>query len=235
MYATVLERAAQAGWRGLALDLPGFGDSPYDGPSTWRRMVDALDGFWQEASGEPVVLCVHDWGGLLGLRWAAERPEAIRGLVLSDCGFFPDGKWHGMAKLLRTEGEGERLIASMDRAGFGGMMGAVAPGMSEADIEEYWKAYDGEDRRRGHLELYRSGTFSELVGEHEHAPARLGVPTLILWGSEDAFAPVAGAHRFAKAIPRAELRILDGVGHFIFDDAPEEAAGAVAAFLQSIR
>ena len=37
----------------------------------------------------------------------------------------------------------------------------------------------------------------------------------LLWGAEDAFAPVAGAHRFKREIPDAELVVLEGVGHFL--------------------
>ena len=45
------------------------------------------------------------------------------------------------------------------------------------------------------------------------------------------FARVAVAHRFAREIPNARLEILDGVGHFPFDEAPERAAAPVVAFL----
>ena len=57
---------------------------------------------------------------------------------------------------------------------------------------------------------------------------------MILWGSEDPFAPVAGAHRFAKELPGAELVVLDGVGHFVFDDAPRAANDAVVKFLRRL-
>ena len=60
---------------------------------------------------------VHDWGGLIGLRWACEQPAAVQALVISSTGFFPDGKWHGMAKALRTPGEGEALVDGLDRDG----------------------------------------------------------------------------------------------------------------------
>jgi haloalkane dehalogenase len=42
---------------------------------------------------------------------------------------------------------------------------------------------------------------------------------------------VAGAHRFAREIPGAELQILEGAGHFVFDEEPEKTTEAVVAFL----
>ena len=57
------------------------------------------------------------------------------------------------------------------------------------------------------------------------------MPTLLLFGSEDPFARVASAHRFAQEIPHARAEVLDGVGHFIFDEVPERAAAIVVDFL----
>ena len=39
----LLAAVAEAGWRGVAPDLQGFGDSPSDSPHTWERQVEALE------------------------------------------------------------------------------------------------------------------------------------------------------------------------------------------------
>jgi haloalkane dehalogenase len=59
----------------------------------------------------------------------------------------------------------------------------------------------------------------------------LGVPTLILWGEQDQFAPVAGAYRFSKEIPGSKLVLIPEAGHFAFEDEPERCAAEVVAFL----
>jgi len=102
--------------------------------------------------------------------------------------------------------------------------------LDEESVDQYFKAFADADRRAAQLELYRSGEFSELE-PYRGGLAGLGVPTLVLWGSEDAFAPVAGAHRFVREIPGAELRILEGAGHFVFDEEPERTSDAVVGFL----
>src|SRR5262245_54359344 len=109
MWRYVLEGLAESGRRALAPDLPGFGNSPPDPPGTWERHTRAVERFRTELGLERVALIVHDWGGLIGLRWACEHPDAVDVLVVSSTGFFPDGKWHGMARALRTAGEGERM------------------------------------------------------------------------------------------------------------------------------
>jgi haloalkane dehalogenase len=231
MWRHVLEAAAAAGWQAVAPDLPGYGDSPYTGDGSWRAHIDALDAFHREQELGEVVLVVHDWGGLIGLRWACEHADLVRGMVISNTGFFPDGRWHGMAEALRTPGQGEQLVSDLDRDGFAAMLRGVLPQIDDRTIDEYFKAYGDDDRRRGQLELYRSGDFSELEG---YDLASVDAPSLVLWGEDDPFAPVAGAHRLKAELPQAELALLEGRGHFVFDEAPQETSAAVVAFLERV-
>src|SRR5215208_2298517 len=76
MWRELLEALGGAGYRAVAPDLAGFGDSPADRPGTWERHVEALEEFRQAQELDDVVLVVHDWGGLIGLRWACDHPGA---------------------------------------------------------------------------------------------------------------------------------------------------------------
>jgi haloalkane dehalogenase len=232
MWSDAMTAVADAGWRALAPDFAGYGDSEPDPPATWERHMESLERFRRERGIEGCVLVVHDWGGLVGLRWACEHPGAVRALVISSTGFFPNGKWHGMAKALREPDTGEQLIAGIDREGFAALMHQSSSGISDDAITEYWKAYGDETRRRGQLELYRSGDFSKL---ESYDLAGLGVPTLLLWGEHDEFAPVAGAHRFQRELPDTELVVVGGARHFVWEDAPAECAAALTGFLARVR
>jgi haloalkane dehalogenase len=232
MWRHLLEAVADAGWQAVAPDLPGFGDSPYGAPGTWQAHLDAVDAFHREQELGEVVLVVHDWGGLIGLRWACEHPDLIRALVISDTGFFPDGKWNGLAQALRTPGQGEELVNGLDRDGFAGMLRSVSPALDDRAIDEYFKAYGSEERRRGQLELYRSAEFSEL--ERYDLGATVTAPALMLWGADDPFAPVAGGERFARELSDARLQVVPGAGHFVYDDAPAACSAAVVAFLERV-
>jgi haloalkane dehalogenase len=228
MWEGVLPAVAEAGWRAVAPDLAGYGDSPPDPPATWERHVESLERFRRELGIERCVPVAHDWGGLIGLRWACDHPDAVRALVISCTGFFPDGRWHGMAKALREPGTGEQLIDSLDRDGFAAVLRAQSNGITDEAIDHYWKAYADEPRRRGQLEMYRSGDFEKL---EEYDLAGLGVPTLLLWGEKDEFAPVAGAHRFERELPDTELVVVEGARHFVWEDEPERCAEALTSFL----
>jgi haloalkane dehalogenase len=230
LWRNVLPAVAAAGCRAVAPDLPGFGDSPPDLPGTWERQVENVERFRQALGLDELILGVHDWGGLIGLRWACDHPDAVRALVITDTGFFPDGKWHGMAKTLRTEGEGEQVVENVNREFFGMALGQISPAVPADALDEYFKAYGDAGRRRNQLDLYRSGDFEKLEPYRGRLTA-LGVPAKIVWGAKDEFAPVAGAYRFTKELPGAELVVLDDVGHFLMEDEPDRVAREIATFV----
>jgi haloalkane dehalogenase len=233
LWRNVLPALADAGYRALAPDLPGFGDSPPDLPGTWEHQINNLDRFRRSLGVDHAALIVHDWGGLIGLRWACDNPGAATALVITDTGFFPDGRWHGMAKSLKTEGEGEQLLENMQRELFAMALRHVTPAMPDDAIDEYFKAYADADRKQSQLDLYRSGEFGKLEA-YRGKLAALDVPTLLVWGAKDEFAPVRGAYRFQKEIPGAELVVLDDAGHFLMEDEPQRVPAEIANFLSRV-
>ena len=234
MWRHLLPALAEAGFRAVAPDLPGYGDSPPDRPGDWERHRDALERFRTELGVERTALVVHDWGGMIGLGWACEHPNAVSALVISDTGFFPDGEWHDLAKTMRTEGEGEQLMEAFTREAFFAALGQQSPGMDERALAEYWKGLADDERKQAALELYRSGDWEKMT-QYDGCLAGLEVPALVLWGENDPYASTRLAHRFHDELPNSELQILEGSSHFIFDDRPEETAQAVAGFLSRTR
>lgn len=233
MWRHLLPVVAEAGWRAIAPDLAGYGDSPPDRPGTWMRRVDQLEAFRVELGIDDLVLVVHDWGGLIGLRWACEHPGHLRGLVVSNTGFFPDGRWHDFARTFRTEGEGEQLIDALDRDGLGYVLEAAGLDADERTLDEYWKGFADHDRRRSILEMYRSGEFAELE-RYEGCLTAMDLPALVLWGEDDPFAPLAGARRFVDELPDARLEIIEGAHHFVYEEAPEPCAAELRAYLAEL-
>jgi haloalkane dehalogenase len=231
MWRHLLPALAAVGHRALAPDLPGFGDSPADPPGTFDRHVETVDGFHRRSALDRVVLVVHDTGGLIGLRWACEHPEAIAGLVITNTGFFPDHEWIEIAKTMQTPIQGEALVDSVSREGFATLLEAASDAFDEPALDEYWKAFSTAENRRGMLELYRSFDLDELE-PYQARLAALGVPTLILWAQQDEYLPLDYASRFARQIPGSNLVLLEGVRHFLFEDEPERCAKEVIDFLR---
>ena len=218
--------------RVIAPDLPGFGDSELGNRAgTWEEHVQFVTDFVDALGLAQVDLMVHDWGGLIGLWWLTEHPDRARSLVITDTGFFSDGRWHAFAKTYRIPGEGEALVAAMNQEGFGGMLRGVCPALPDDAVAEYWKSHATPERAAAKLALYRSGDFAKLEGR-EWTLGEVAPPTYIIWGGQDAFAPVGGGHRFHKRIPHSEMHVLDSAGHFLQEDTPDEVGRLAADFLR---
>lgn len=232
MWRHALAALAAGGWRAIAPDLPGYGDSPpgEPGSGTWEGHVEALQGFVEAVGLGPVALVTHDWGVMIALRWACDRPGAARALVISDGGFFSDRRWHDLANVMRTPEEGEKLVRAYTRDAFFAAMRALSPGMDELTLAEYWKGFADDRRRLAHLELYRSGDFDKLV-PYDGRVAALGLPALVVWGGQDRFAGVQMARRFHEELAGSELVVLDAAGHFVWDDEPARTSTALVDFL----
>lgn len=134
---------------------------------------------------------------------------------------------------MRTPIQGEALVDSLSRDGLGTLLQESASGIDEPAVDEYWKAFSNPESRRSMLELYRSFDLDELR-PYEGRLADLGVPALVLWGQADDFLPRDYASRFAGEIPGADLVLLEGTRHFLFEDEPERCAQEVIEFLRRV-
>jgi haloalkane dehalogenase len=153
----------------------------------------------------------------------------VSALVISNTGFFADGRWHGMAEAIRGE-QGEQIVAAIDRAGFESLLRSSGP-FADEDIDAYWAPFADGRGRRATLDFYRSMDFAKLA-PYEGRLGELGVPTLLIWGADDEFAPLGGARRFERQIPGSRLVAIEGAGHFVFDQEPERCTAEVVAFLE---
>jgi len=233
MWRDALPAVAEAGWRAVAPDLAGFGDSEPDLPGTWERQIEALDRFVTELDLPPAVVVTHDWGVMIGMRWACDHADRVRGVVVSDGGFFSDRRWHDMANTMRTPGEGEKLMDAMTPELVGGALRSLSTGMTDEALAEYWKCYSDADRRQGILDLYRSGDFDKLA-PYDGKLATLGVPALIVWGENDNFASPRMAQRFHDELAGSRVEMVEGAGHFVWEDAPERTTRALVDFLATV-
>jgi haloalkane dehalogenase len=230
MWNTVLDAQADAGYRAVAPDLPGYGDSPPDPPGGWEHHTEIHEGFRESVELEQPALIMHDWGVMIGLRWACDHPGQASAHVISDGGFFADRRWHGLGDVRRTPGEGETLLDGFNNEGFRSMMDSICPEMSFEALGEYWKSFTTAEGRRGSLDLYRSGDFEKLV-PYEKRPAELSLPALVLGGAEDNFAGWRWLIGSIRDCPVRELLILEDTGHFIWNSQPQRTAEAAVEFL----
>lgn len=102
-------------------------------------------------------------------------------------------------------------------------------GMSEEIFQGYFKPWSTVE---GQAAYYRFlGDFEEPYLDKLEAKMSAVVPeTLILWGDNDTWIPLARGEKLQKLIPRATLRLIPQAGHFLMDDAPEPVIREIEAF-----
>ncbi len=228
-FAEFLERAG-----GLAPDLPGFGNSVKAGHLSYTidSHADFIEQLLDALGIETVKLLAHDWGAGGGLIFAQRHPERIERLVLIDALPLLSGfTWPRLGAALRTNGIGQVIMGLVPSGRFKRILreAAVSPdAWSDARLGQVWEQFD-HGTQRAILRMIRDASPERL----ERAGADLSevwAPALVVWGEADPWLPVGFAHRYAGALPRAELRIVPGAGHWPWLAHPE-LVSEIADFL----
>lgn len=232
-WAFVLTQLAKSA-RVIAFDLPGYGKA--DRPPAWDYSPVSYAAFIEAAIGELGVkrahLVMHDLGGL-GLVWAANHPDQFASAVLVNTGNLVDFRWHAVARLYRTRGIGELIVALATQRLFRAAMSRLNPqprAVPAAVVRQMCAEYD-RGTRRAAMRFYRA-TPAEAMGMLAPVLRPLDRPALVIWGRHDPFIPVEQAHRQTESFPNADVVIFDDSGHWPHIDNPERATAEIAKFLR---
>lgn len=222
-----------SGFRAIAPDFPGFGDSDLMGrPHTWEGLKSWVTQFLDVLDIEEVHLGVHDWGGLIGLPWMCENPARVKTLLITDTSFSPRDRWHALATQWREPGVGEEIIGQITKEGLGSLLSVSGSELPEDAIVEYWKCLDSTAKQAAKLEMYRSLDFPMFEPYMADFPRVAGGKTCIVWGESDPFVPAKVAGRFGETLG-TEPTVLHGAGHFLQEDQGREVGILHSEFLMT--
>ncbi|HEX4811287.1 MAG TPA: haloalkane dehalogenase [Nonomuraea sp.] len=241
LYRRVIPELAGAGLRAIAVDLVGFGrsDKPAEvSDHTYARHVEWTRTLLLDALGLTGMTVVgQDWGGLIGLRIAAEHPDRVARIVAANTG-LPTGDipmpdvWHKFreAVLKASKLDIARLVQA-------GCTSELSPEVRAA----YDAPFPDEPYKAGPRAM--PGLVPTSPGDPA-APANraawdvltaLDRPFLVAFSDGDpitgGMAPVLRAS-MAGAAGR-EHPVIKGAGHFLQEDAGAELGRRIAAFVTS--
>lgn len=225
-----LDALAAAGYRAVAWDMPGYGDSatiaPYDFAGLADALMPLLDA--ERGAGRRVVLVGHSMGGMVAQEAYARAPHAIDGMLLS--GTSPafgkaDGQWQQGFIAARTAPlDAGKTMAEMAAGLVRGMVAPDADADAVAFATAVMAAVPPATYRAALQALVRFNRRDELP--------RIAVPVLALAGEHDANAAPAVMQRMAERIPAAEYRCLPNVGHLACMERPADFNAAMLDFLR---
>lgn len=213
-------------------DLRGHGwtDAPSGGYDKEQLATDLL-GLLDAMELPRVGLIGHDWGGWTGFLACLRAPERFRAfLALGIVHPFQRptlGKalqgWRMAYQLpLSTPLLGQALM----RAGLAGQVVRSGSTRSVSDVETYAEVMREPARARATVQLYRTFLLAESpqVMAGRYRDARLTVPTRLVNGAGDLVSSRAMLDGWESHADDMTVEILDGVGHFVPEEAPEAVA-----------
>jgi len=241
LYRTVMAVLAEAGLRAIAVDLAGFGrsdkpaeiaDHSYAAHVEWIRALafDRLD-------LRELTLVGQDWGGLIGLRLAAEHPGRFARIVAANTG-LPTGDqpmpevWLRFREVVRTAPK--LSVSRLVQAGCQTKLSAPVLAAYDAPFpDETYMA--GPRAMPG---LVPTSPDDPASAANRAAWARLAAwdkPFLAAFSDRD---PITGAMApvLQRAVPGAagiDHPVITGAGHFLQEDAGERLGTVIADFIRS--
>lgn len=228
----------------IAPDYPGFGHSDAPPPERYAYSFDQLagtiDGLLEVLGVEQCVYLLQDYGGPVGFRLMAARPERVRGLIIQNANAYPEGlgaKWSGIAEYWRDpDNHADQVDAFLSLESARQRHLAGSPDPQRYDPDSWTDEFAGLSRP-GQREIQAALLFDYRtnVAAYPRWQAWLRAhrpPTLVLWGRYDPSFVVAGAEAYRRDLPDARIHLLDG-GHFVLDERLDEAAALILAFLET--
>ncbi len=228
----------------VAPDYIGFGHS--DAPSredfryTFDNLAAHVAGLVDVLGLTSYILYMQDYGGPIGFRLFAERPDHVKGFIVQNANAYLEGVGDAPKQALgplwekrtpETE-KAARDFLSVEGTKFHWQVGAKDP---EAINPDNWALDQAlldrpgtQDYQVDLLENYKTNIALYPTWQaafRQHKPK-----TLIVWGKHDPFFIPPGARAYLNDLPEAKLVWLDS-GHFVLDEnAPQVAAEIKAVF-----
>lgn len=224
-----LRELLPGGFRSIAPDWPGHGESPGGGKAASAMgFADVAEELVAELAPGGAIVLGNSVGGFAAARLAIRRPELVRGLVLIDSGGF-----------LPRSPQVRIFCALMARPRF---LRAIYPWFanrymrprSEADrqVRDVGIATTRKDPGLATVSgLWRS--FSSPEHDLRKEAASIQAPTLVVWGKRDPVIPLKAGRTIAATIPDAQLELLD-TGHAPQASDPDGFAAIFVPFAERV-
>jgi len=236
-------------YRVISLDLPGHGMLA-DVCFTVQRASDHVAAVIDEAAGGRAVLVGQSLGGYVAMDVAATRPERVAGLVLCNSTAEPRTLAGRAPRVIGSYLVGEagkhwrrRRNAAAKRAAPGPAGAAAAVAEDPVGTEDVATRVMDEEAVSIAAELaatngwlFKGGLRAALAALRTSFLARLRAwdgPTLIVNGGDDPLFR-RWEHRFLAAARQGRLVVLEGAGHLVNEDRPDEFNAALGAFVDEI-
>lgn len=229
--------ALRGDYRVIRFDQIGHGltGAANDADYSPDRFVESVDLVADQLGLKQFVLSGNSMGGGIAMAYAMAHPDRLSGLVLVDAGGAP----------IKREGGGNLAFTLARNPVLGPVLSQMLPRsviekslkqsvsnqtiVTEAMVDRYYDMarYPGNrDATRARFSMpYRTFTAEDV--------SKVQVPTLVMWGEDDALIPYEAANWYMQHLPKATLANYRGIGHLPQEEAAERSVTDLRKWLTS--
>ncbi len=225
MWADLLPSIAAAGYRAIALDLPGYGDAADPGCTPHSAVLDTMDAL----NVERAALIGNSFGGAVALRVAVVAPNRVAALALVSA------PAPGVEPSAELEVAWEAEESALERGDLEGAVAAVVDAWTLPDAPPILRDRIAEMQRRAFELQARAGDVTpadDPLESDSSALSTLNIPALVAVGEFDMRDFQVGAEVLAQELRRARLVVIPRAGHLAPLEQPEVFLQLVLNYLR---
>jgi epoxide hydrolase 4 len=237
---------AQKGWRAVAPDLRGYGESSRPKAKSayaLPNLIEDVGGIFDALGAKRRLLIAHDWGAIIAWAFAIEKRLPLDGLIIMN---VPHPTV--FQRIYKTSWEQKRrswyvAFFQLPWLPEAGLTANGARGVANAFVG---MAVDKSRFPPEVTDVYRKnalipGAMTAMINyyranltpmrKYANGADKIEVPTLMVWGEEDAALCIELTDGYGDLVSDFTLRRLPGVSHWVQQEAPEEVNALVGDWL----
>lgn len=239
---------AALGWRAVAPDLRGYGDSSRPKATSAYRvenLTDDVAAIYDALGARRRLLIAHDWGAIVAWVFAMRKLRPLEGLVIMNVphpAVFSQAMRKGGGQLKKSwyviffqiPWLPEKMLTARRAEGVARAFSGMAVDKSRFP-DEVLEVYRANALKPGAMTAminwYRANFAGGLKPWSDVDQPPIETPTLMVWGEEDAALGIELTEGYGPYVKDFTLHRLPGVSHWVQQEAPEAVNARLEAWL----
>lgn len=239
---------AALGWRAVAPDLRGYGDSSRPKATSAYKvenLTDDVAAIYDALGAKRRLLIAHDWGAIVAWVFAMRKLRPLDGLVIMNVphpAVFSQAMRKGGAQLKKSwyviffqiPWLPEKMLTARRAEGVARAFSGMAVDKSrfpDAVLDVYRANALKPGAMTAMINWYRANFAGGLKPWSEADQPPIEIPTLMVWGEEDAALGIELTEGYGPYVKDFTLHRLPGVSHWVQQEAPEAVNARLEAWL----
>lgn len=234
----VIVRGLQDSWQIHGLDLRNHGKSPHADTMTYPDMADDVLAYMDAQGIEKAAVLGHSMGGKVAMQMALKAPDRISGIIVADISpvTYKPRHDHVLEGLKAIDTSALKSRQDADHA--------LSEHVEEAGVRQFLlknlepvpsvEKDDSGARYRWRLNLpVIDRSYADLSAAPEGKGPYQG-PVLFIKGAESAYIQTRHRDTITSLFPKADLRIIEGTGHWLHAEKPDTFVALCQRFLTDL-